>query len=1593
MMRQSTMKSLITVGILCLFSQSAFAKVTLQVNLGGELGVADGTVGVLVVDRSGDGFTSPAHASAVGTKLEAGEQIGLSDDIIIGVVQSSTSQFTGGRGFIGVLRGIDYDALQLTPGMATSFYWFPGVVTSGASVTDSTTFDTFRTINASNIASSISWQLPARRGVFNLAYLNGTNGGNIEISNPGANGTHSNGTAGTDDSVLPGGGGSEVDQSNDTGGAQTLVDVDWADAASGTYQGLLSGEGGRVNGEITVRVTRGRASVSGKVDGTVFRYSGSLILPAGDLGPIVVTRAGLPPITLTLNIRQDSVSDVYTFVGTVDNDGEVSTVEATQNGVQRAGGDHPGAGVYTFALPAPGSTTQTALPAGDGVGQIKVTTKGQLRATMILGDGTRATDTGYLSEDSIWHLFSDLYRREGFIAGRVSFRNTDNIADFDGPLHWFKPAEARPTTRSTYPLGFETSVNLIGSAFTDMGRSNPLVALFLEGGDASLDLIGGALDPAFAQKTLVWDGSKVTFPGAIAGEKLTVRFTARSGAVSGRYSLRYTGGDGRPKTQSISFSGVALQKQNLITGNFVGAENLTGLVKMESVGDPALIVQDSGSGNITNGANLDFGNVGEDGGTGEQVIVISNTGAAVLYLPSSPEISGPNASSFYLATQHPGKIQPGDAIAIRIGFNPDSEAGESATLNIISNDRLNNPFTLNLSGTGVAGSADNISPELGTAHVESAGAGAAPIATTGEIYDPATHAGRYKGILKESGGAESPVGEASFTVTDRRGVGAFSLVFRMGRTSVRATGSINADGTITAPSIARITAGYDLIGFQIQETAAGVVTYAGTVQNLESGESYSVEFAKNQFSRSNPAPSEGNYTMIIPANEALGAGYPSGDSVGYISVRSTGTSRATLVMGDGQRHTLTGFIDGEGRWAFFKSARTGQLGGSVIFRDVPNISDADGNVEWSRTASVNSALFPAGFSIEGTMLASRFALIRDLALLAMTQDGNPNASISLTEDIDPLTSAPGTQLGPFNVIWGNNNRPTHVPSADESIRLLVNTRNGTIRGSYFVRSTRTRYTLNSVVFQKQNISAGHFLGRELTGLVRMTTIGTPTIVVQDAASGSVASGATLDLGSVGEDGGTGERVIVISNTGQAVLYLSSSPEISGADSDTFYLASQHPGKVLPGQAMALRVGFNPDGVAAHSATLTINSNDRLNNPFVIQLTGAGVAGSDDNIEAALGAGHLAAPALPATPVATSAANYDSANHIGRYKGILEEDGGAESQVAEASLTVTDRLGAGSFSLSVRIGRKFIRGTGIINPDGTFAQPIANVTTGYDLTGFQIQETAGGVVTYSGALQNLDTGEVYNVEFARSGYTRTSPAAAEGAYTIVIPANEALGAGFPAGDSVGTLTVSADGIIRATALMADGQRHVLSGFLDGNDQWSFLKSVRTGQLGGSIVFRESVGISDADGAVLWTRTANLSSLLRDGFSIEGQMLGSRFTPVANAALLTLTQDGNPNAETTLSTDIAPLTGIPETQLGPFYIIWSNNNRPTHVPTADETIRLTVNPRTGGISGSYSVRTPRTNFRVNSVVFQKQNIAPGNYTSREEVGHLVIAPPAP
>jgi len=325
---------------------------------------------------------------------------------------------------------------------------------------------------------------------------------------------------------------------------------------SGTYRGLFyEPEAVQFNqsGAITVSTTT-RGSCSGSLQIGKNKYSFKGQLSAEGAGSFFITRSGYS--TLTLNIQAG-----FNYVtGTITDESWTATVNAGRSVFNAKSNPAPRAGKYTIIFPGNQSPTNTLTPFGDGYGAVTLATSGSVKLSGALGDGTKVSQSSFLTPDSQWPLYVSLYKGTGQILSWLTFDDT-GVEDIGGELSWIKQPD--PSAKF-YPDGFNIELHASGSRFDS--TLTPLTG-FSEG---LVSFSGGNVTP-FVNLVEFTDDNKLL---NLSTNKMTMKLNSSSGLFSGSVVNPGTG-------KTLKFNGALHQKLGLGRGFFPGTTE-TGAVKIES---------------------------------------------------------------------------------------------------------------------------------------------------------------------------------------------------------------------------------------------------------------------------------------------------------------------------------------------------------------------------------------------------------------------------------------------------------------------------------------------------------------------------------------------------------------------------------------------------------------------------------------------------------------------------------------------------------------------------------------------------------------------------------------------------------------------------------------------------------------------------------------------------------------------------------------------------------------------------------------------------------------------------------------------------
>jgi hypothetical protein len=228
----------------------------------------------------------------------------------------------------------------------------------------------------------------------------------------------------------------------------------------------------------------------------------------------------------------------------------------------------------------------------------------------------------------------------------------------------------------------------------------------------------------------------------------------------------------------------------------------------------------------------------------------------------------------------------------------------------------------------------------------------------------------------------------------------------------------------------------------------------------------------NPYSKTNPAPQEGQYTLHFPTPRPKSI-FPGGDGFGAATVTSNGIVQFTGTLGDETVVSQTVGVSRAGRWPFYASLYngTGVVLGWLTFTNLPG-ADLTGEVNWIKTSHFASTPYSAGFYFAGDAEGSAFVFKKGSPVLDLAP-----GYLSFSDDD---LSAPFTNQVTLN---SNNTIANLSPNA---LSLTISTSTGIFHGSVVVPGSHVPLPFSGAVYQKQNAAYGLFLNKTETGRLKLS---------------------------------------------------------------------------------------------------------------------------------------------------------------------------------------------------------------------------------------------------------------------------------------------------------------------------------------------------------------------------------------------------------------------------------------------------------------------------------------------------------------------------
>jgi uncharacterized repeat protein (TIGR02543 family) len=325
--------------------------------------------------------------------------------------------------------------------------------------------------------------------------------------------------------------------------------------AKGSYYGLFTNRVPKSDNSGWFTFTLGQSgALSGRFLLEGVNYAFSSTFPA--TGPAqVVAKHGSQSLTATLNLDLTDpdgqvTGDVSDGVWDSPLLGNVAPNWTRKN-------SSPFAGQYTMVVSSPNTNT---VPVGDSYGSLNVSKQGVLSVAGKLADGNVFNQSVPVSTNGLWPFYTYVAKGNDVLLGWVAMQQNDLAAETN--IFWGKAASLKDPY---YPDGFTNAFDLTASSYAVPGKGATTLSLT----SPVLTLTGGGLTEALSN-SITYKGKQV-----YAGSNLTLSINPALGSFTGSFENPADGA-------SLKLNGVVLQNQESAFGFFLGTNNESGTVFLQS---------------------------------------------------------------------------------------------------------------------------------------------------------------------------------------------------------------------------------------------------------------------------------------------------------------------------------------------------------------------------------------------------------------------------------------------------------------------------------------------------------------------------------------------------------------------------------------------------------------------------------------------------------------------------------------------------------------------------------------------------------------------------------------------------------------------------------------------------------------------------------------------------------------------------------------------------------------------------------------------------------------------------------------------------
>jgi hypothetical protein len=360
------------------------------------------------------------------------------------------------------------------------------------------------------------------------------------------------------------------------------------------------------------------------------------------------------------------------------------------------------------------------------------------------------------------------------------------------------------------------------------------------------------------------------------------------------------------------------------------------------------------------------------------------------------------------------------------------------------------------------------------------------------VTSPAEETGLYNGIVQGAPGGPAGPAQSGLVRLNVTKSGAFTGSLRLAGVSHTFQGVFDNAGVAhfgRATTLRLARKGQPPLTLKLQlDVGAGTGKLIGTLMN--GNQPFALVDADRAGATKAQKALAGRYTVLFTVEEPSRnpALFPQGDGIGTLLVGANGRVQLTGTLPDGTPISAAHVLSRTNRFPLYVplAGGRGSLSGSVQFQNLPGVSDLHATeLRWFKPERKGAMHYPRGWmnGLRTKLIGSRFTLPRASSGRSMlpglsAAGGLGNAKLELS----------GGGLGEEG--WSrlldidNRNQVRVIDREKEGVQVTLRS-NGLFTATLQHPVTKTTTTAQGVVFQKQKLGSGFFLGERESGAVSL----------------------------------------------------------------------------------------------------------------------------------------------------------------------------------------------------------------------------------------------------------------------------------------------------------------------------------------------------------------------------------------------------------------------------------------------------------------------------------------------------------------------------